>query len=82
LREEVEVVEEDYDGVFGDGLMERRGYLNEGVVICEGVCADVGADDGDEAFGGDVVYCQVMVVSIYFFTDKALHKVDSVRGLH
>jgi hypothetical protein len=57
LCEEVDVVEEDYDSVLGDGLVEGRGDGYEGGGCSEGVCAGFGADDGDEAFGGDVVDC-------------------------
>jgi hypothetical protein len=53
----VDVVEEDYDSVLGDGLVEGRGDGYEGGGCSEGVCAGFGADDGDEAFGGDVVDC-------------------------
>lgn len=56
LREEVQVVEEDDDAVLGDGLVEGRGDLDNGVEGGEVVGAFVGADDGHEAFGGDVVY--------------------------
>jgi hypothetical protein len=56
LREEVQVVEEHDDGVFGHGLVEGRGDLHERVVRGEVVGAGVGADDWDETFRGDVVY--------------------------
>jgi hypothetical protein len=52
--------------VFGHGLVEGRGDLHEGVVCGEGVGAGFGADDGDKAFGGDVVYYKAKVVSTSF----------------
>lgn len=56
LGEEGQVVEQQDDGVFGGGLVEGRRDLDEGVVVVEQVGAQVGADNGHEAFGRDVVY--------------------------
>jgi hypothetical protein len=64
LSEEVKVVEEDDDGVLRGGLVEGRGDFDDGVVCGEGGGVRVGADDGDEALGGDVVYCEYVLVAI------------------
>lgn len=67
LCEEVEIFEEDDDGVFGDGLVEGRCDFDEGVVFWEDVGAGVGADDGYEAFGGYVVDCSIQDLRQHIF---------------
>lgn len=61
----MEVVEEYNDSVFGNGLVEGCGNFDEGRVFRERVCAGVGADDGDEAFGGNMVDYIFMKKSLY-----------------
>jgi hypothetical protein len=63
LSEEVKVVEEDDDGVLRGGLVEGRGDFDDGVVCGEGGGVRVGADDGDETFGGDMVYWEEELVT-------------------
>jgi hypothetical protein len=50
--------------MFGGCLVERRGDFDDGVVRREVRGVRVGADDGDEALGGDVVYCEYVLVAI------------------
>lgn len=42
--------------MFGHRLVERRGNRHERMIRWERVGAQVGADNGDESFGCDVVY--------------------------
>jgi hypothetical protein len=56
LREEVEVVEEEHNCVFGLALVEGCVDSNGGCVESEGIRAGICADGWHEAFGGDVVY--------------------------
>lgn len=51
----MEVVQEEYYGVFGDGSVEGRSDLDERMVVGEVVGGTISADDGDEAFGGYVI---------------------------